>query len=1003
MSTVGTGNQTSAWPLSASATSGRTHYLFTAAELAAAGLQNGDIHGLRLSIVSPGGILNNLRINIKQTSQGQLDANHHETDGFSNVYYLNTTPATAGELAFAFHTAFNWDGISNLLLEFTYTNPQTGTDNTVLSSDAGYAVALHTGGTDSYLRFNGGVQSLKVNPAVYPLISDQITLAFWSFGDSLKLPANTTVLEGVDAQNRRQVNVHLPWSNSRVYWDCGNDGSGYDRIDQAANPGDFKGKWNHWVFTKNAGTGEMKIWLNGHTFATGSNKTKPIDLQKFIFGASPTGGLYYYGGLDDISIWNTALDSLDIQALMLQDITAQHPSYPNLLAWYKLNEGQGVVATDYSPNGFNSQLVNPAWWTKRGQELNRNFTPGTIRPNTGFVQGTYTLNVQPVPVIDSLPKPANSIISYIVQNNAYTVVDTSYAWQAGMSYIYGPQNVLWDSVYISPEDSIVPQTLTWYQRRAMKLELINFITPYGKGLNLNGLTGKTWTFDVTDYAPVLRGPVFLGMGDGMYQEDNDITFVFYEGTAPRTVRSIQQIWPDGTWVSPSYNDIYNDRYFEPRMLDLDPGAAMFKLRSAISGHGQQGEFIPRTHILTVNDTSAFPRQVWKACASNPIYPQGGTWIYDRAGWCPGASVDVAEFEITGKVSPGSTVKLDYSLPYNVNPGASNYRINNQLVTYGPPNFQTDAALDYIKQPSSRTEFLRLNPLCNEPVVGIRNTGDTPLTTLTITYGRTGGTMSTFTWTGLLGFLDTAEVRLPAPDWMSSQANSFIAWVSMPNGLIDPYPANDTLTSAFNPPPVYPHELVFELKTNYRAGENRYTIINSAGDTVHQRDFLSNNSIYRDTLNLPSDCYTLYLTDDGEDGLNFWNNPNAGSGYFRIKGDTGNVIYKSFNADFGSNIYHQFSVDMFLAVPETPENTAELEVYPNPANHELHLRYSIQAGRSAEIRLYTYTGQAIFKQDLVSTDGHEELILDLQPYPAGIYFLEFVSGHQRINKKIVIAK
>lgn len=1001
LTVAGNGNLQHPQPLSALSAAARTQYLFTVTELSAAGLQPGAIHGLRLQLINSGSILHNLRINIKHSNQSLLNENTPETEGFSNVYYLNTLPG-AGEQAFAFHTPFIWDGNSNLLVEFTYSNPQSGSNSLVQSTDMGWTSTLHTTGPDHYLRFKGGVQSLRVNPALFPMISDQISLAFWSFGDSLKLPANTTVLEGVDAQNRRQVNVHLPWSNSRVYWDCGNDGSGYDRLDQAANPADFKGKWNHWVFTKNAISGEMKIWLNGQVFASGTNKMKLIDLHNFIFGASPLGGLYYYGNLDDISIWNVALDSLGIQALMLHDISLQHPEFSHLLAWYPLNEGQGLQAADFSPNGMHAQLVNPCWAVRRGAELNRNFSASAIRPNTTFAQGTYTLAIQSVPVLDSLPAPANSVISYTVQNNNYLVVDTTYVWQAGMSYIYGPQNLLWDSVYVAPEDSIAVQTLSWYQRRAMKLELINFITPYGKGLNLNGLNGKTWTFDVTDYAPVLRGKVFLGMGDGIYQEDNDITFVFYEGTAPRTVKRIQQIWPDGTWVSPSYNDIYNDRYFEPRMVPLDPDASMFKLRSAISGHGQEGEFIPRIHTLSVNDTLKFPRQVWKACASNPIYPQGGTWIYDRAGWCPGAAVDLAEFEITGSVVPGSEVRLDYSLPYSMNPGSSNYRVNNQLVSYGPPNFETEASLDAIRQPSTRTEFSRLNPLCNDPMVIIRNTGANPLTAVTITYGRAGGTMSSFNWTGLLEFLDTAEVRLPAPDWMSSGQNSFVAWVSMPNGMIDPYAYNDTLRSTFNPPPVYPHELVFELKTNYRAGENRYTIVNSAGDTVHQRDFLSNNSIYRDTLNLPSDCYTLYLTDDGEDGLNFWNNPNAGSGYFRIKGDTGNVIYKSFNADFGSNIYHQFSVDMFLEVPEITE-AVTLEVFPNPASTEIHVRYAIQPGSQARILLFNCIGQTIFLQDLVTMEGREEVLMEVGDLPSGIYFLEFRTAGERVNRKVIITR
>ena len=69
-------------------------------------------------------------------------------------------------------------------------------------------------------------------------ISKEITISFWQYGAS-NLPVNSTIFEGRDNANRRQVNVHLPWGNSQVYWDCGNNGSGYDRINLPALPFDF--------------------------------------------------------------------------------------------------------------------------------------------------------------------------------------------------------------------------------------------------------------------------------------------------------------------------------------------------------------------------------------------------------------------------------------------------------------------------------------------------------------------------------------------------------------------------------------------------------------------------------------------------------------------------------------------------------------------------------------------------------------------------------------------
>jgi hypothetical protein len=46
------------------------------------------------------------------------------------------------------------------------------------------------------------------------------------------MPRAHNTLEAYDAQGRRVINIHAPWDNGTVYWDCGynpTDG-GYDRI-----------------------------------------------------------------------------------------------------------------------------------------------------------------------------------------------------------------------------------------------------------------------------------------------------------------------------------------------------------------------------------------------------------------------------------------------------------------------------------------------------------------------------------------------------------------------------------------------------------------------------------------------------------------------------------------------------------------------------------------------------------------------------------------------------
>ena len=86
-----------------------------------------------------------------------------------------------------------------------------------------------------------------------------------------------------------------------------------------------------------------------------------------------------------------------------------------------------------------------------------------------------------------------------------------------------------------------------------------------------------------------------------------------------------------------------------KQIDLDPLASGFSIKAIISGHGHEGpkyccEWINKSHSYIINGLKEFSWNVWKDCGDNPIYPQGGTWPYDRAGWCPGTKVDEYVFD-----------------------------------------------------------------------------------------------------------------------------------------------------------------------------------------------------------------------------------------------------------------------------------------------------------------------------------------------------------------------
>ena len=53
--------------------------------------------------------------------------------------------------------------------------------------------------------------------------------------------------------------------------------------------------------------------------------------------------------------------------------------------------------------------------------------------------------------------------------------------------------------------------------------------------------------------------------------------------------------------------------------------------------------------------------LWKDCGSNPLYPQGGTWVYDRGHWCPGDLQNPDCYDV--KASPKeSLIDIDM-MPY----------------------------------------------------------------------------------------------------------------------------------------------------------------------------------------------------------------------------------------------------------------------------------------------------------------------------------------------------
>jgi hypothetical protein len=459
-------------------------------------------------------------------------------------------------------------------------------------------------------------------------------------------------------------------------------------------------------------------------------------------------------------------------------------------------------------------------------------------------------------------------------------------------------------------------------------ELENFITPYGKRLDLNGDKGWSFVYDVTDYTPLLKGDVEISSGN--QQELLDMKFYFIKGIPPHDVIGIENIYP---WGKYNYGDLADNKVLQQKNIILKPDASGFKLKARVTGHGQVGpynccEWDMKIMKYTWGDTTG--REVlgywvpWKDCGRNPIFPQGGTWPFDRAGWCPGSPAQTYEFDISNKFDPGDTItNFDYVIqPYTDNgEKAGEFSMSHQIVYYGPPNFENDACVDDIIAPNVYDGYGRDNPICGSPRIIIKNTGTNVLKSLDITYGLKNGKKSYFKWNGQLKFLETQEVYLPPPSWRGIERDhEFTVTISNPNRMPDEYEGNNTITSHVPLPHVMPDKFIIHIEANDidRAKEDSYTITDGMETVVFRRGAFEDNAVYNDTISLPSGCYTFLLTDKREDGMikqwwyTYYNMPEKVGKNGKIEFMTlDNKVLQELPYDFGQELRFCFRVGNFF--------------------------------------------------------------------------------------------
>ncbi|HEY8398351.1 MAG TPA: peptide-N-glycosidase F-related protein [Flavihumibacter sp.] len=540
----------------------------------------------------------------------------------------------------------------------------------------------------------------------------------------------------------------------------------------------------------------------------------------------------------------------------------------------------------------------------------------------------------------------------------------------------------------------------------LQYEIGRMLTPYG------GAFGKNWNFtwetDLTDFSLLLRDSVEVEYRHPGWEPNTDrgwkvtVKFEITQGPPALPPIAIHRIY-DGHFA---YGDPSKpiEEALKPVSFTSNAKSRIGRLLVYQTGHGMDpdgcGEFCSRYREILFNNKVIDKRDIWQKCGENPLYPQAGTWVIDRAYWCPGELKHTDKYELA--LSPNQSHTVDINMePYVSSKPSAEEVISAYVVEYGPYRAANDVAMEDIIVPSNKDIHSRINPAGHNPVISIKNLGGSPLRSLTILYGTRGKTKRRFNWKGDLKPGSVAIVSLPGLIESQPGENEFQVELINPNGKKDAWTADNTMSSRFNAIPKHGQSLIFQFKTNRQPEHNSYSIISADNKVMLERGLgsLKADSLYQDSLQLPVGVYVLNVKDTAGDGLEFWFNRRGGRGYTRLLDNQRRLLH-SFESDFGSSLYYAFEVVADSSQMNAPIEAPSVGLYPTMSSGATTLDYFSNTAEKVTVRFVSDPGNELVEEHVYENLKEGKFQYDMSYLPPQRYYVQvYVKGKLVFNKRL----
>ena len=284
-----------------------------------------------------------------------------------------------------------------------------------------------------------------------------------------------------------------------------------------------------------------------------------------------------------------------------------------------------------------------------------------------------------------------------------------------------------------------------------------------------------------------------------------------------------------------------------------------------------------------------------------------------------------------------------------------------------------------------------------PVLRIRNNGNTPLTSLELKYQVNNEEIQTLNWSGNLQLLESELIEIPGIPYELLTTNTLKVFASSTNGGDDEYTKNDTLLHVFEPALTTTRDLLVKVRTDNNPEEITWEIKNLNGNVVASGGpYAQANTVINTDVSVEADgCYEFFVFDAGGNGVCCA----FGAGFVRLS--SGSVTVAQ-GTNFGEMLTAQFDV-VSVGINSMPAIT-NFEAYPNPATNQVFVEFTPERNQAIKIKIVNQLGQAVYSNEVqAASDVTRKLEISTSAWPAGIYMIVMDNGSAVSSKKISVIR